>query len=39
MGNRAHIDQHYELCKRTLAEYCQVTPSAETHQLYRQLMQ
>ncbi|HNT25834.1 MAG TPA: BTAD domain-containing putative transcriptional regulator [Anaerolineales bacterium] len=39
MGNRAHIDQHYELCKRALAEYCQVTPSAETHQLYRQLMQ
>lgn len=38
-GNRATIDQHYDLCKRTLAQKCDVTPSAETHQLYRQLMQ
>jgi len=38
LGNRAAIDQHYELCKRSLAENCQVKPSDETHQLYKQLM-
>lgn len=38
-GNRAMVEQHYNLCKRVLSEHCNITPSEETHQLYRQLMQ
>lgn len=38
-GNRALIAQHYQTCKRALAEHCNATPSAETYELYRQLTQ
>ncbi len=38
-GNRGMVDQHYQMCKRMLAERCNAAPSPETYQLYRQLTQ
>lgn len=38
-GNRGMVDQHYQMCKRMLAERCKAAPSPETYQLYRQLTQ
>jgi DNA-binding SARP family transcriptional activator len=38
-GNRGMVEQHYQMCKRMLAERCNAAPSPETYQLYHQLMQ